>query len=76
MLQIGVVISEATVENTTTLVANTASPSYLEAKMLVVAPAGIAVSNTQAPVTMGAIFKRRHGMNTMTGISTSLKTVK
>jgi len=54
MLHRGVVSKETSVEKITRLVAKAASPLYLEARMLVVAPAGIAASNTQTPVTIGS----------------------
>ena len=50
-LHIGVVSSEAAVENTTSFTENSSSQSYLEASIVVVAPAGIAARSTLTPLT-------------------------
>ena len=76
ILQTGVVIRDANVEKTTHFVAKTESPSYLDASILVVAPAGIAAKITLTPVTRGSNSKILHGMYTTKGITTSLITEK
>ena len=45
------VINEAAVENTTSFTENSSSQSYLEASIVVVAPAGIAARSTLTPLT-------------------------
>jgi hypothetical protein len=52
ILHKNVVIKDKAVVNTTHFVANGASPLYLEAKIAVVAPAGIAVKSVATPFTM------------------------
>mgnify|MGYP000396984399 CR=1 FL=1 len=67
-LHIGVVSSEAAVENTTSFTENSSSQSYLEASIVVVAPAGIAARSTLTPLTRLSICSIQHGINTQNGI--------
>ena len=52
-------------------VAKPGSASYFAARILVVAPAGIAASSTETPVTMESNPSRLQGINTNTGIRIS-----
>jgi len=60
ILHIDMVTTEIKVENTTMVVANSLSPLYCTAKMLVVAPAGMAASNTLTPVIKESIPSSLH----------------
>lgn len=51
MLHTGIVTMERMVDATTSRVANNSSAWYLEARILVVAPAGIPVKRTHTPAT-------------------------
>ena len=68
IFQSGVVINEAAVENTTSFTENSSSQSYLDARIVVVAPAGIAARITLTPITRLSICKSQHGMKTQNGI--------
>ena len=50
-------INDAAVENTTNFTENSSSQSYLEARIVVVAPAGIAAKITLTPITRLSIFE-------------------
>ena len=64
----GVVINDAAVENTTNFTENSSSQSYFEARIVVVAPAGIAAKITLTPITRLSICRSQHGINTQNGI--------
>ena len=61
MLHTGIVISEKAVEKTTSFVPNFSSQWYLDARILVVAPAGMPARRTLTPVTRSGSFKSRQG---------------
>ena len=61
-------INDAAVENTTNFTENSASQSYIEARIVVVAPAGIAAKITLTPITRLSIRISQHGIKTQNGI--------
>lgn len=70
ILQIGILIMERMVDATTSFVAKISSQPYLDARILVVAPAGMAVKSTQTPVTRDGSFMSRQTTYKASGIST------
>ena len=72
MLHKNVVISDNVVVNTTIFVANGASPSYFDARIAVVAPAGIAVRRVDTPFTVPSTGRIEQAVNTINGIIISL----
>src|SRR5699024_6269369 len=75
ILHSGVVNREAAVENTTSFTANSASPSYFAASIVVVAPAGMAASSTLTPMTRRSICTSRQGIHTRSGMNRRRSTV-
>ena len=63
----GMVNSEKSVDKNIIFTANCSSPSYLDARMAVVAPAGIPESTTHTEVTSTSSEKTRHPANTSSG---------
>ncbi len=61
---------ERMVDATTSFVAKISSQPYLDARILVVAPAGMAVKSTQTPVTRDGSFMSRQTTYKASGIST------
>ena len=72
MLQIRIAGIDSSVEKTTIFVANCGSTSYLAASMLVVEPAGMAVSRMLTPFTVGSTGRKCRTSITRAGMMISL----
>lgn len=69
VLQIGIVITDKSVVNTTDFAAATSSAPYFAARSDVVLPAGVADKSTATPITKGLIPHILHTANTASGMT-------